>query len=179
MGIRAIACTVAVLLLATATSLPQGDKQDVPDAAEFEAKPAKLPDGKNVWSVRMIRSGGLTGGTVTATLTSEGRLECQACDGRNVSKNLSRQALQTIAPSFDPKTSFAGSSVVKVVKPGQKVPRSFTSLCRDCFVTRITVQHRDAEGKVETYFAYWDDVTAAGVPAELVKLAKDMVSLGK
>jgi hypothetical protein len=179
MRLRAIACTSALLLCATATFLSQADKQDVQEAAEFEARPAKLPDGKNVWSVRLVRSGGLTGGTVTATLTSEGKLECQACAGGNFSRNLSPQALLTIAPSFDPKTSFAGSSVVKVVKPGEKIPRSLTSLCRDCFVTRMTVQQRDAEGKVETYFVYWDDVTAGGVPAALVQLAKDLVLLGK
>jgi hypothetical protein len=65
-----------------------------------------------------------------------------------------------------------------VVKPGEKVAL-VPSLCRDCFVTRMVVQHRDSIGKVETYFVSWDDVTAVGAPPELVKLAGNIVPLAK
>jgi hypothetical protein len=126
----------------------------------------------------MVRSGGFTGLTLVATLTSDGEVACVEC-ARTFSRTLSKEDLLAVVPPSDLKAALVGNSTVKAIKPGEKVKIAPPVLCRDCFVTRMTVQHRDSNGKVETFFVSWDDVTASGAPAELVKLANSIVSLMK
>jgi len=173
-----VAPGVVLTLCMTVSSLTAQDSRPA-EATQFEATPAQLPRGNNAWSVRVVRSGGFMGQMLTLTLTSEGKLGCISCADAGVSRTLSNEALVAVAPAFDPRALLVSQSTVKVVKPGQSVALDLSPWCRDCFVTRITVQHRDSDGKVKTYAASWDDVTAAGVPVDLVKLANSIVSLVK
>jgi len=176
MGITQVRVAFLSLLLVAATAAAQEARQDVRESVQFDTLPP-LPNGNNVWSVRMVRSGGFAGITFTATLTSEGKIACIECV-RNFSMDFSKEDLIAIVPSSDLKAALVSNSTVKAVKPGEKMT-ILTSMCRDCFVTRMTVQHRDASGNVQTFFASWDDVTASGAPAELVRLANSIASLVK
>jgi hypothetical protein len=130
-------------------------------ASPLKAASARLPDGKGAWVARVIRTGGFLGSPLDVTLTSQGTLTCEntAC-----AKVVSADILQAMNPAFDPKTMTS-------------VKSALSDLCQSCFVTRMTVKHRDTEGKVHTYFAFWDDATAARAPAALVQLAREIVSL--
>jgi hypothetical protein len=179
MKVRQIGLQLGLMLFVSGALLAQEARPDPQDASQFEATPAPLPNGNNVWSVRMVRSGGFAGRTLTATATSDGTLTCFSCADGTKSRSLSSEDLRAIVPTGDLKAALAGNSTVKAVKPGEKLALLPSGLCRDCFVTRMIVQHRDSQGKVETYLASWDDVTAAGAPAELVRLAGALSSLAK
>ena len=143
---------------ATAAALTSG-------VSPLRAASVNLPDGSTSWVIRVIRTGGFAGVMLDIEVSSEGRVACKSST-KNCAGTVTGNALRALAPSIDPNSM-------------QNNTWSLTDACRDCFVTRITVQHRDSEGKVQTYFAYWDDVTAARVPSELVRLASSVVSLNK
>jgi hypothetical protein len=172
MGMRQTASSLGLMLFVVGAFFAQEGQQ----ANQFEAKPAPLPTGNNVWSIRMVRSGGFAGSMLTATLTSDGKVACLSCADRNVVRALPREDLLAIVPSSDMKAAFAGNKSVREIKPGQKVTLAPSASCRDCLVTVMTVQHRDGKGKVKTYLVSWDDLSASGAPAELVQLAKSIVT---
>jgi len=134
----------------------------------------QLPNGNGVWVVLVRRSGGFAGGSVTVTVNSEKKLNCTACEKEPISRTLSENAFRSAIPSF----------TFGIPPIPDDVPRSQSDLppisfCLDCFSTHITIQRRNAEGKIETYAATWNDVTAASAPAEFVKLANTILALAK
>ena len=133
------------------------------DTGALKEASVRLPDGKGTWVARVIRTGGFSGSLLDAMLTSQGTLTCQS---RDCPKAVSAETIQAMSPVFDPKTMSSAKS-------------QLSGLCQSCFVTRLTVKHRDSDGKVHSYFVFWDDLTAARAPAGLVKLARDIVSLAK
>jgi hypothetical protein len=166
LGFFFVSAIVAVAIC-PAQDLPKDDgiaaEQRANVASPLKAASVRLPDGKGAWVARVIRTGGFAGFDLDAMLTSQGMLTCEnsACP-----KAISADTLQTMTPVFDPRTMGSAKSAL-------------SSLCQSCLVTRMTVKHRDSEGKVHTYFVFWDDLTAGRSPAALVKLARDIVSLAK
>ena len=147
--------------------------------AQETVRPAKvrLPQGNGVWVVFIRRSGGFAGTHLEVTVNSERKLHCAVCKTGEQSRTLPQAAFESATPSF----SF-GIAPVSVDPQADSLPSSSglpVSFCRDCFVTHITIQRRDANGKIETYAATWDDVTASAAPAEFVKLAKTIIDLAK
>lgn len=123
----------------------------------LKAASLEVPAAVASWAVRVIRTGGLTGQSVDIAISSQGGLKCSSSENR-CPKEISARDLQDLAALVDPKALRNSKS-------------SLSDLCNDCFVTRITVGHRDEKGKVQTYFAYFDDVTAAKAPFQLVRIA--------
>ena len=177
MEMRQATLSAGMILLFAMTLFAQDSSQETRGLEQFEVTPAELPTGNNAWSVRIVRSGGFAGVTLSATLASDGKLGCASCASQP--KVLSREDLLSILPSPDLKTALVGNSTVRTVKPGDKISVLPLSVCGDCFVTRVTLQHRDDSGNIETFFVAWDDVTAAGAPADIVRLANSIASLVK
>jgi hypothetical protein len=153
--------------ICTAQDLPKDDgavaTQRANAASPLKEASVRLPEGKGAWVARVIRTGGFSGSPLDVTLTSQGAL---SCENTTCPKVVSADTLQAMNPAFDPKSIASAKSTL-------------SDLCQSCFVTRLTVKHRDSGGKVHTHFVFWDDVTAARAPAELVKLARELVSLSK
>ena len=160
-------------LLAIATlpsGLAQEDKGEAATKSAESASPLKaasleVPKGETSWAARMIRTGGITGRTLDISITSTGELKCVPPEG-SCPKGISADDLRALAVLVDPKALRNSKS-------------SLSDGCRDCFVTRITVGQRDDKGKIQTYFAYFDDATAAKAPFQLVRIATRMADLGK
>jgi len=171
---RYLAFFVGLLLLAVSVAVAQATRDD--DPYQLVVSVAPLPQGNNVWSARIVRVGGFSGTRLVATLTSDARLTCFSCAESSVTRTLSAEAFQAAIPVFDPR-AFADKPALKRVKPGDQVRASRSGACSDCFVTSVFLQHRDPDGKVVTYFASWDDVTASQIPPELIKLANGIGSL--
>ena len=164
-----------VLCLTIFATVESGqDSADTGQAATKRAqaagllKPAALqiPKGEGAWTVRVIQGGGLTGQSLDIAITSVGELKCLPEAEASCSKVASGDALQAVAVLVDPKLLRNSKS-------------SLSDSCRDCSVTSITIGYRDEKAKVDTYFAYWDDVTAAKAPFQLVRIATTLINAVK
>jgi len=171
---RYLVFSLGFLLLAVSVAVAQTPRGE--DPYQLVVSVAPLPEGNNVWSARIVRSGGFTGARLVATLTSDARLTCFSCAESSVTRVLSAEAFQAAVPVLDPR-AFADKPSLKRVKPGDQVRAGRSGSCSDCFVTSVFLQHRDSDGKVVTYFASWDDITASQIPPELIKLANGIGSL--
>jgi hypothetical protein len=133
--------------------------------AQFAAllKPASLqvPKGEGAWAVRVMQGGG-AGQSSDIGVTSVGELTCLPEGEGRCSKLNSGEVLQSVAALVDPK-------LLRNSKSG------LGDSCRDCVITSITIGRRDEKGKIDTYFAYWDDVTAAKAPFQLVRIATTLL----
>ena len=136
------------------------------DVAALKPAPLELSSETDAWSVRVIRTGGIAGTTLDVTVTSQGKLKCLS-----TTQTVCTEAIRTDV--LEPTRLLATSETITERKS------TLSTTCRDCFVTRITVRRREAGGKVKTYFAYWDDVTAISAPFDLVRLATAVVSLAE
>jgi len=141
--------------------------QNEAKAAQVTAllKPASLQvaKGEGAWAVRVMQSGGITGQPIDVGLTSIGELACLPESEGRCSKADSGEVLKSVAALLDPKLLRNSKSTLG-------------DSCRDCIVTSITIGRRDEKGKIDTYFAYWDDVTAAKAPFQLVRIATTLVA---
>jgi hypothetical protein len=133
-------------------------------ASPLKAASLEVPKGEASWAVRLIRTGGLAGRSLDISITSTGEVKCTPPEG--VCPSISQNDLRNLAALVDPKSLRNSKS-------------SLSDDCRDCLVNRITVGHRDAKGKVQTYFAYFDDVTAAKAPFQMVRIALSVGDLKK
>jgi hypothetical protein len=129
----------------------------------LKAASLEVPKGEAAWSVRMIRTGGFAGRSLDISITSTGEVKCTSPDGP-CPKAISKNDLQSLAGLIDSKVLRNSKSTL-------------SDACKDCFVTRITVGQRDEKGKIQTYFAYFDDVTAAKAPFQLVRIATSIAAL--
>jgi hypothetical protein len=133
-------------------------------ASPLKAASLEVPKGEAAWAMRLIRTGGLAGRALDVSITSAGEVKCVPAD--NNCPSISQTDLQALAALVDPKLLRNSKS-------------SLSDGCRDCAVSRITVAQRDPKGKVQTYFAYFDDVTAAKAPFQMVRIALSVGTLGK
>ena len=164
---------VAVAAAIATAGFSQSEDKDKVAAATRQAeaasplKPAALevPTGEGSWALRIIRTGGLAGRALDISVTSAGDVKCAAADA-GCPKAISEKDLKSLGVLVDPKVLRTGKS-------------SLGDSCRDCFVTRITVGRRDDKGKVQTYFGYFDDTTAAKTPFQLVRIVTDVTALIK
>ena len=62
-----------------------------------------------------------------------------------------------------------------------KIPetRPTVTTCDHCVITEVTVEYRDAKGKVRKSFAAWNDSYAARVPREMLTLAATAIASTK
>lgn len=164
-------CSLAVLIALAPFQLAQ----DPPDkgvvatklaeaASPLKAAGVEVPKGESAWAMRLIRTGGVAGRALDIAVTSSGEVKCMPADG--MCPSLSAKDLQALAALVDPKLLRNSKS-------------SLSDGCRDCMVSRITVARRDDKGKVQTYFAYFDDVTAAKAPFQMVRIALSLGDLNK
>ena len=170
MRMRYLGLFFSLAIAALPSGLAQEDKGEAATRSAESASPLKaasleVPMGEASWAVRMIRTGGINGRTLDISVTSTGELKCMPPEG-SCPKGISADDLRALAALVDPKALRNSKS-------------SLTDACRDCFVTRITVGQRDDKGKIQTYFAYFDDTTAAKAPFQLVRIATSMADLGK
>jgi hypothetical protein len=176
MRIRLILSILGLLALPPLSAFAQ---ETPPPPSPLQVRPAdvRLPEGNGVWVVLIRRSGGFAGVSLESTVNSERTLDCTICKSDQVSRTLSQLAFQSATPSF----SFGIAPVSLDSQAGTLPPATHPplSVCRDCFVTHITIQRRDPGGTIETYAATWDDVTARSAPAEFVTLAKTIIDLTK
>jgi hypothetical protein len=118
---------------------------------------------------------------VEVTVDSAGKLLCPQCKDDRISRTLSGEALKSATPSFSfgiaPTTLAPQADTRAGAKTPVAPPR--VSGCSDCVSTHITIQRRDAQGKVEIYTAEWDNLTAASAPPEFVKLVNAIIALAK
>ena len=160
-------CTLVIARVAFAQDSPPDTGAAATESAgklsPLKAASIDVPKGASAWAVHIIRTGGLTGSPLDISITSEGGVKCASPDSK-CPKSISGTDLQALTALVDPKVLRNSKS-------------SLSDLCRDCFVTRITVGHRDDKGKVRTYFAYFDDVTAAKAPFQLVRIATTVAAL--
>lgn len=154
----------------------QANPAEQPSAQNIATVPPSnvlLPEGNEVWVVLVRRTGGFAGVSLEITVNSTGKLSCELCKDERIRK-LSGTALRSATPTFS--FGVAPVDIPTQADPTTSVPISF---CQDCFRTHITIQRRDAAGKVETYAALWDDITSGRQPAEFVRLAKTILDLAK
>ena len=125
-------------------------------AKREELKPPKLPEGEGAWVVLVISRGGILGvGRGDVALNSLGEVVCKpekACAGpprAGALKSLSEAAVALATKKAE-------------IKPG--------SACNDCYSTMLTLQRREPDGKVRTYAFHWDDLSAAQLPADVLRL---------
>jgi hypothetical protein len=128
-------------------------------------KPASLqvPKGEGAWAVRVMQGGVSAGQSSDVAVTSVGELTCLPESEGRCSKVNSGEVLQSVTALMDPKLLRNSKSALG-------------DSCRDCPITSITISRRDEKGKIDTYFAYWDDVTAAKAPFQLVRIATTLLA---
>jgi hypothetical protein len=156
----------ALVLGATVSTAAQNNKDELQrfsEAHRLKAAEVDLPSGAGAWSVRVIRTGGFTGRLHDVAVTSMGKVQC-LLSGGPCAAGLTGVPLQTLR-----------DLVVPPVIPEAK--SSISTTCKDCMITRVTIKRREANGKVKTYFAYWDDVTAGRTPGEFARIAQAAVAL--
>jgi hypothetical protein len=156
-------CAVFALLLTT-FDVSVHFAQETPTA--LKPAPLEVPDGDAAWAVRVIRTGGLRPSVVDITVASTGEVTCGPSSSSSCKRTLDSKALEPIASLTTAKTM-------------PKTKSQVSPSCRDCVVTRLTIRRREPMRKVQTYFAYWDDVTVAKAPFEFVRVATEVVSLEK
>jgi len=147
------------------STLGQNSPAAVENDSPLKAAVVTLPKGDNAWVARIIQTGGIKGGLLLdITATSGGKLTCFPSE-KNCGKVLSGNPLQGLT--------------LLASKPLGKIESKLSDACKDCIVTRITLQRREANGKTPTYFAYWDDTSAANTSPELVSIAQTVIALSK
>lgn len=148
------------------SAVESGQNSSDTRAAQASAllKPAsvEVPKGEGAWAVRVMQMGGVAGQSVDIAVTSVGDLKCLPAGDASCAKVNSGEVLKSVASLIDPKLL-------------RKSKSALGDSCRDCIVTSITIGTRDEKGKIDTYFAYWDDLTAAKAPFQLVRIATTMV----
>jgi hypothetical protein len=108
------------------------------------------------WVLQVGTTGGLGGGGVGGvSITSQGQVTCSASPTRCVER-LSGEALRSL-------TEAVGQALL-VPWVGSTGP------CLDCYVTRLTLRHRQPDGTETTYAASWDQTTQAAISAELKRI---------
>jgi len=114
-----------------------------------------LPDGNDMWVVRVTTTGGILGtGVGNFSLSSEGKLLCEA----------EMQCMKEFRPA-----DF--HALIEVVQAGSlPASPSLVSLCRDCITRTITISRRDSMGVVHTFSASWDDTTRSRLPVEVSRI---------
>jgi hypothetical protein len=114
-----------------------------------------LPDGDNMWVVRVATTGGIVGtGIGNFSFSSEGKLAC----GREM------QCVKEFRPA-----DF--HALIEVVQAGTlPATSSPVSLCNDCITRTITISRRDSMGVVHTFSASWDETTRSRLPAEVSRI---------
>ena len=121
-------------------------------------EPAKLPKGKDAWVVQIVTRGGFTGrGRGDVILTSDGDLRCSLSVFNSCANTLSPAALESL------------SKLVASANPKEWKGKP-VGLCRDCYVSLLALQRRDAKGRGESYKVHFDDTTLAQMPEEVRRL---------
>ena len=124
----------------------------------------ELPKGNGAWAVRVIRSGGLaTESSSDLTVSSLGELTC--LPKADCSRRLTSDQIQAISVLATKRMSDSDSTI--------------NLACSHCFITGITLHHRDLNGKVRKYFAHWNYLTSSRVSQELVQLAKTIIQIAE
>ena len=52
-------------------------------------------------------------------------------------------------------------------------------ICNDCLTRTIVIQRRDADGRLRSYTATWNDLNASAIPPEVMKLYESVVTLAR
>jgi hypothetical protein len=139
-------------------SFAPGGAESLPPELKDAFKPVELPEGKDAWALQLITRGGLTGrGRGDVTVTSDNRVRCSP-DGADC---LVKQR------GTDPASLFASLSQRVAAARPSKWKASAGAACNDCYLTLFVLQTRAGNGQSKTYTFYWDDSTAAAVPADV------------
>lgn len=133
-------------------------EESLPAQLKDAYEPAKLPKGKDSWVVQVVTRGGFAGrGRGDVTLKSDGVVSC--------SPTVSDPCASTLAPaSLEALSKLIASAEPKSWKdkPG--------GACRDCYVSLLALQRRDAKGRAKSYVVYFDDLTLAQMPEEVRRI---------
>ena len=127
----------------------------------LKPSPVELPAGNEAWVIRVIRSGGFTSDVVfDVSLNSSGSVRCRVTKSE-CPTGLDNDVLKEI------------SQLVSA-----KIPESRPTVttCNHCVITEVTVEYRDARGKVRKSFAAWSDSSPARVPMEMRTLAAMVIA---
>jgi hypothetical protein len=123
----------------------------------------ELSPKENSWAVQIMSRGGIIGiGRGDLVITSQGNLVWNGVENRCNAK-LGDDVLQTLT-----QTVFSASASGWGRKTG--------GFCADCYMSAIVLQRREADGVERAYVAYWDDATAALIPADLRKVYDTFMS---
>jgi hypothetical protein len=149
----------------TAT-LPPG-RPPVLQAQQVAVDAAALPSGKDAWVVQVVIGGGFTGaGKGSVTVSSDGSVTCSpnvtppaACDG-----GLTPELLKSLAES------------VREAKP-EKWRDFGQGGCFDCYATTLALRRRGKGGAVQVFYAYWDDVNAGALPADVRRIYENAMKV--
>lgn len=135
----------------------------LPPAASAQSGPLTvldLPDGNGAWVLRVETSGGFGGrGQGAITLSSAGALACAA--------------VPSCPARLDPEAQRSLTTLIARVPLASPPPRRdlpATGVCNDCITTMLTLRRRDAQGVDQVVGYSWNEVTAASVPGEVLRL---------
>jgi hypothetical protein len=106
-------------------------------------------------------------GKGNVTLTSMGRLQC-SLTVRPCPENLTAQTLQPLTQMF------AAADTSQWINPASSALVS--SLCSDCYATRVTFFRRDAN-QVRVIDFTFNDVTRGKIPFEVLRMTDLVFSL--
>lgn len=135
--------------------------ESLPPELKDAFQPVQLPEGKDAWALQIVTRGGLTGkGRGDVTVTSDGRVTCSPQNTPCALKQPDATLSQRVAAARPSKwRSAAGGS------------------CRDCYLTLFVLQRRKGNGAEKTYTLYWDDTTAASVPADVKAILRAVAAV--
>lgn len=133
-------------------------EESLPAQLKDAYEPAELPKGKDSWVVQVVTRGGFAGrGRGDLTLKSDGVVSC--------SPTVSDPCAAALAPA----SLEALSKLIASAEPKDWKDKS-GGACRDCYVSLLALQRRDAKGHAKSYIVYFDDLTLAQMPEEVRRI---------
>ena len=159
---RQLLVAILWISLTTVTAFPQ-------EPGNPSASPA-LPEGNGAWVIRVFTSGGFSGtGSGNIAISSKGEIVCTVQEPR-CPKTFEVQPIQELVDKF------AG------LDPASIGPNSIPAapgICNDCINRRVILVWRDRTGLEHSHSAFWDELTAARVPREIIDIYNAVTALRK
>jgi hypothetical protein len=123
--------------------------------AESPVVKVALPVGNSAWVVRVVTTGGLTGGGEGDwAISSNGDVIC----------TLVRCPMNFAVSEFRTLVEMLSTLKLPSASPATK------TICRDCISRTLTIQHRDETGVIHTFSTSWDDTTRDKIPSQLLRV---------
>jgi hypothetical protein len=159
---RQLVVAILWVSITSFTSFPQ-------EAANTLASPS-LPAGNGAWVIRVFTSGGFSGtGSGNIAISSKGEIVCTVQEPR-CPKTFEVQPIQGLVDKF------AGLDPSSIVT--NSIPAA-PGICNDCINRRVILVWRDRTGLEHSYSAFWDELTAARVPREIIDIYNAVTALRK